>query len=148
MLVAGIALVATDPGDKVEERGAEDASPAAPSLSLLAWIGPALVCASAYAFYNIFIKKGSASINPILGGVVLQFVAALFGTILLVILSIKEGGTCYLNYDKWGLIWSCLAGIAVGTAEMVSFVVSGLGVPATQSIPIIIGGTFTLTMIN
>lgn len=39
---------------------------------LIIWIGPALACALAYALYNIFIKKGSASINPVLGGVVLQ----------------------------------------------------------------------------
>jgi transporter family protein len=40
-----------------------------------------------------------------------------------------------------GLVWACCAGIAVGTAEMLSFVVSGMGVPATQSIPVIIGGS-------
>jgi bacterial/archaeal transporter family protein len=34
-----------------------------------------------------------------------------------------------------------MAGIAVGTAEMLSFCVSGLGVPATQSIPTVIGGS-------
>jgi len=147
MLVTGIGLVATDPGEKVEEGGtggvadddAEDGVDAAPAL--LIWIAPALICASAYAFYNIFIKKGSASINPILGGVILQFVAAFFGSMLLIGLSIEEGGTSYLNYDRIGLVWSCCAGVAVGAAEMLSFCVSGLGVPATQSIPIIIGGS-------
>lgn len=34
-----------------------------------------------------------------------------------------------------------MAGIAVGAAELLSFTVSGLGVQATQSIPIIIGGS-------
>jgi hypothetical protein len=33
------------------------------------WLVPALVCALAYAMYNILIKKGSTSIHPILGGV-------------------------------------------------------------------------------
>jgi hypothetical protein len=42
----------------------------APPLSI--WIFPALLCAAAYAFYNIFIKKGSADIHPILGGVVVR----------------------------------------------------------------------------
>jgi hypothetical protein len=32
------------------------------------------------ALYNIFIKLGSYSIHPVLGGVVLQFVAALLGS--------------------------------------------------------------------
>jgi drug/metabolite transporter (DMT)-like permease len=45
----------------------------------MTWIFPALACAAAYAFYNIFIKKGSFTIHPILGGLVLQFVAALLG---------------------------------------------------------------------
>jgi transporter family protein len=34
-----------------------------------------------------------------------------------------------------------MAGIAVGSAEMLSFCVSGMGVNATQSIPVIIGGS-------
>ena len=138
MLVFGIALVATDPGDKATEGGGGGDDEAPP---IYIWIGPALICASAYAFYNIFIKLGSASINPILGGVILQFVAAIFGTILLTLLSVYEGGTDYLNWDMTGLLWSCFAGLAVGTAEMLSFVVSGLGVPATLSIPVIIGGS-------
>lgn len=143
MLVLGIALVATDPGDKATEggtgHGGNGGEIEAPSLVI--WIGPALICASAYAFYNIFIKLGSASINPILGGVILQFVAAIFGTILLALLSFYEGGSDYLYWDTTGLMWSCFAGLAVGTAEMLSFVVSGLGVPATHSIPVIIGGS-------
>lgn len=88
-----------------------------------------------------FFLQGSASINPILGGVVLQFVAALFGSLLLLALTIKDGGMQELNYDCMGLVWACCAGVAVGTAEMLSFVVSGMGVHATQSIPVIIGGS-------
>lgn len=143
LLVAGIGFVATDPGEKVEEGAiitGEESSNVGPP-PLLIWIGPALLCAASYALYNIFIKKGSASINPILGGVVLQFVAAIFGTLLLGGLTIQEGGVEYLNWDYTGLMWACAAGIAVGTAEMLSFCVSGLGVPATQSIPTIIGGS-------
>ena len=40
---------------------------------LTAWIVPALLCAASHAFYNIFIKKGSADIHPILGGVVVRY---------------------------------------------------------------------------
>jgi transporter family protein len=147
MLVSGIAMVATDPGDKMVEEGGvgvgvgdgDNDSP--PPLS--AWIAPALLCAVAYAFYNIFIKKGSASINPILGGVVLQFVAAIFGSLLLggIVLFVDGGDTSQLEYDNTGLFWAILAGLAVGTAELLSFVVSGMGVNATQSIPVIIGGS-------
>lgn len=116
---------------------------------LTVWIGPALACAFAYALYNIFIKKGSASLNPVLGGVILQFVAALLGCLLL-------GGVLFfdsaldadgmekgnvLEWDWTGVQWAILAGISVGFAEMISFSVSGMGVQAMQSIPIIIGGS-------
>lgn len=131
---------------------------------------------------QIFIKKGSATIHPILGGakfcflsesmlknfdllivsssllsplcvlkimytthhagVILQFVAALLGTCLLAFLMHSGvGDGKMMNYDKDGIRWSTMAGLAVGLAEMLSFCVSGLGVPATQSIPIIIGGS-------
>ena len=112
---------------------------------LVIWIGPALVCALFYALYNIFIKKGSASINPILGGVILQFVAAICGSALLIFLVVREGGIAAseetLHYDQSGIFWAVLAGVAVGAAEILSFVVSGMGVQSMQSIPIIIGGS-------
>jgi transporter family protein len=76
-----------------------------------------------------------------LGGVVLQFVAAILGIILLVVISIKDNGTHDLPWDWLGIQWSVCAGISVGIAEMLSFFVSGLGVPAVQTIPIIIGGS-------
>jgi transporter family protein len=109
---------------------------------LAVWIGPALCCAMAYALYNIFIKKGSATINPVLGGVILQLVAAMLGLFLLLLLVYWEGGTeDVLVYDGAGIRWAVLAGVAVGSAEIISFFVSSLGVQAMQSIPIIIGGS-------
>jgi transporter family protein len=105
------------------------------------WIVPALCCAMAYALYNIFIKKGSSHINPVLGGVILQLVAACLGCCLLGFLVWKEGGAAVIDYDMEGIHWAILAGLAVGIAEIVSFFVSSLGVQAMQSIPIIIGGS-------
>ena len=104
------------------------------------WIVPALLCAMSYSLYNIFIKKGSASIHPILGGVILQFVAAIIGLVLLLILTYGPSHED-MFYDNSGIYYSVLAGISVGAAEIISFTVSGMGVPATQSIPIIIGGS-------
>lgn len=114
-------------------------TPNSPPLAV--WILPALCCAIAYALYNIFIKKGSSHINPVLGGVILQFVAALLGSVLLGILILKEGGSEVIVFDSDGIFWAVLAGVAVGVAEIVSFFVSSLGVQAMQSIPIIIGGS-------
>lgn len=116
------------------------------------------------ALYNIFIKLGSYSIHPVLGGVILQFVAALLGLILLALQHVSQqssssssllvcdyDGTDHdddkdnppqiLEYDKPGIIWSICAGVAVGAAEMLSFFVSSRGVPAVHSIPVIIGGS-------
>jgi transporter family protein len=73
--------------------------------------------------------------------VILQLVAALLGVILLAFLMLTADKSFKLNYDRNGLIWSVAAGLSVGLAEMLSFCVSGLGVPATQSIPVIIGGS-------
>jgi len=147
LLIAGIALVATGPGTKVEEGdggGPEDelsiisvSNDTQPPLYV--WIGPALFCALAYALYNICIKKGSAYINPIVGAVILQFVAALLGTILLLVEWLGMGSQPY--YSAAGLSWAAMAGVAVGIAELLSFGVSGMGVPASQSIPILIGGS-------
>jgi hypothetical protein len=97
-------------------------SPTSPPL--VVWIFPAVSCAAAYAFYNIFIKKGSFTIHPILGGVILQFVAAILGSILLAVV-VYKGDAGEIHYDRAGLFWSCCAGLAVGTAEMLSFCVSG-----------------------
>jgi len=120
-------------GSKLFEPG-QDSPP------LLQWIGPALLCALAYALYNIFIKKGSASIHPILGGVILQFVAAILGSVLC--LSLVYGPTQEeLFYDTNGVWYAICAGISVGAAEIISFMVSGMGVQAVQSIPTIIGGS-------
>ena len=71
----------------------------------------------------------------------MQLVAASLGMILLVGLVWREGEAEVLVYDREGIQWAILAGVSVGTAEIISFFVSSLGVQAMQSIPIIIGGS-------
>jgi drug/metabolite transporter (DMT)-like permease len=58
LLIGGIALVATDPGTKVEEGGAEGGEEEAPPL--IVWIGPALFCALSYAMYNSKTRPGNS----------------------------------------------------------------------------------------
>jgi transporter family protein len=112
---------------------------AVPPLRL--WIGPALVCAFSYALYNVFIKKASTSIDPMLGGVLLQIVAALLGTLLLVGKRATAQSTGSIPTRPDGIKWAILAGLAVGAAEILSFLISSMGVQAMQSIPIVIGGS-------
>lgn len=73
--------------------------------------------------------------SPLLGGVILQTVAALLGTCLLGLSREK------VIYDRKGIIYSALAGIAVGAAELLSFQVSSMGVEASKSTPVMIGGS-------
>lgn len=103
-------------------------------LPVTKWSVPAGICAFCYASYNIFIKKASNSIDPLLGGVLLQSVATILGGVLWVT---KRGS----KISRAGVGWSVLAGIAVGLAEILSFYVNSLGVSASQSIPVIIGGS-------
>ena len=115
------------------------------TVAIRTWIFPALACAASYALYNLFIKKASATIDPILGGVLLQVVAALVGTMLLAIQRVRATNTINtLLLSKSGLSWAVAAGVAVGAAEILSFTISGKGVPATQSIPIIVGGSILM----
>jgi transporter family protein len=123
-------------------------SSASPLVPLGSWILPAFACATFYAMYNLFIKKASASIDPILGGVLLQFVAALVGSILLLykqtVAAAVTNSTARTVLTKSGLIWSVAAGVAVGVAEILSFIISGKGVPASKSIPIVVGGSIVV----
>jgi len=123
------------------------AATSAPAVTV--WLGPAMACAMAYALYNLFIKKASASIDPILGGVLLQIVAAVLGAVLLGVQQFSAAQTVTTNgaaavalkLSKVGVAWAVAAGAAVGSAEILSFIISSLGVPASQSIPTIVGGS-------
>ena len=87
-------------------------SPSKEPPELLVWLIPALICALCYALYNIFIKKGSATIHPILGGVILQIVAAILGTALCGFLTYGPAKE-EMFYDSTGVNWAILAGFAV-----------------------------------
>lgn len=110
-------------------------------VSLGVWILPALACALAYALYNISIKKASNDINPVLGGVILQFVAAFLGSFIYMTERQMMDPEEETLINMYGISWSIAAGLFVGIAEILSFCVNGKGVPATQSIPVIIGGS-------
>ena len=112
-------------------------------LELVDWIGPAIACAMAYALYNVFIKHGSDTMNPVLGGVILQIVAMILGSSFLGIL-LRAGFSEILHYDIKGIFWACMAGFSVGTAEILSFYVSSLGVPVSISTSTVVGGSVVL----
>jgi transporter family protein len=94
----------------------------------------------------LFIKKASASIDPILGGVLLQIVAAVLGAGLLAVQTLvaSKPEAKPLALTKQGVSWAIAAGVAVGVAEILSFIISSMGVPASRSIPTIVGGSVLL----
>lgn len=106
------------------------------------WILLALLTAFCFGMYNFFIKVASGSIHQILGAVILQIVAAVVGAGLL--LYLKLIGQTFTMTDK-GIAYSILAGIAVGLAEILSFVVFSKNIPASIGTPIIIGGSVLVT---
>jgi len=125
------------------------------SFPLKQWIGQGVACALSYALYNLFIKKASTctKLDPILGGVLLQFVAALLGSALYGYNTVFNRGTkatvsasvssSSLPLSS-GIAWSAAAGIAVGAAEILSFVIGSKGVQASQSVPLVVGGSVLL----
>jgi bacterial/archaeal transporter family protein len=108
---------------------------------LTSWIGPALSCGLSYALYNLFIKRASSLMDPMLGGVLLQVVAAVLGSCLWLVTSSRSAAAGPALITRGGIGWSVAAGVSVGLAEILSFVISSRGVPAMKSIPIVVGGS-------
>jgi len=107
---------------------------------LRSWIFPALSSALSYALYNLSIKKAGSSISPMLGGVILQVVAASLGSILLVF----HSRNAVITTSRHGILYSVFAGLFVGAAEILSFQVSATGAQASQSVPVMIGGSVAI----
>lgn len=78
--------------------------------------------------------------DPVCGGVLLQFVAAIVGTILWLVKRTKSSKAAVVTSGT-AMAWAAAAGLAVGAAELLSFFISGMGVQAMQSIPIVVGGS-------
>lgn len=108
------------------------------------WIHLALATALAFAAYNVFIKLASSEIDHVMGAVVLQVVAALMGGAYLVIL--KASGR-ELLWSGRGVGLAALAGLSVGLAEILTFVVFSRGAPAALATPIFLGGSTLVTAV-
>lgn len=106
------------------------------------WLPLALLTALCLALYNFFIKLASGHLAPAVGAVVLQLVAAALGAAWLVRLKL-QGQPIGLNRTGLGL--AALAGLGVGLAEILTFVVFQRGVPSSVGTPIIVGGSVLLT---
>ena len=101
------------------------------------WLPLALLTALCLAGYNVFIKLAANSLSPAVGAVVLQLVAAGLGAGWLLRLWLAGQP---LPVAGRGLGLAALAGLCVGLAEILTFVVFRRGVPASVGTPVIVGG--------
>ncbi len=108
------------------------------------WLGLALLTALCLAGYNFFIKLAADHISAAAGAVVLQLVAAALGGGWLLLLHLK-GQPITLSARGLGL--AALAGLGVGLAEILTFVVFSRGVPSSVGTPVIVGGSVLLTAV-
>ncbi|GAB3293563.1 EamA family transporter [Hymenobacter tenuis] len=108
------------------------------------WLLLALLTALCLAGYNFFIKLASGHISAAAGAVILQLVAAALGGIWLLWLRLKGQP---LDISSTGVGLAALAGLGVGLAEILTFVVFGRGVPSSVGTPVIVGGSVLLTAV-
>jgi transporter family protein len=108
------------------------------------WLPLALLTALCLAGYNFFIKLAAAHLPPAVGAVVLQLVAAGLGAAWLVRLKMQDQP---LPVSGQGLGLAALAGLSVGLAEILTFVVFKRGVPASVGTPVIVGGSVLLAAV-
>ncbi|WP_216726201.1 EamA family transporter [Hymenobacter siberiensis] len=111
---------------------------------MMNWLPLALLTALCLALYNFFIKLAADHVPPAVGAVVLQLVAAALGAAWL--LKLKLQGQPLVVPGK-GLVWAVLAGLGVGLAEILTFVVFQRGVNSSVGTPVIVGGSVLLTAI-
>src|SRR5690554_6976903 len=92
-----------------------------------------------FGLYNVFIKLSADHIQAILGAVVLQFVAALLGLGLLAYF--KYTNQISLHVSPRGITLAVLAGIAIGLAVILSFLIYSRGGDVVVGNPDIVGGS-------
>ncbi len=102
-----------------------------------------VLAAVMFGLYNVFIKLSAAHIQPLLGAVVLQFVAAFIGLGFMLALKVAQGLS--FHAAPRGIIMAVAAGIAIGLVEILTFVIYGKGIPVAVGNPLIIGGSIIVT---
>jgi len=108
------------------------------------WIILVLTTAVFYGFYHFLVKVSSNQINQIVGAVILQFVGLLVGLVGLIAFKIN---IFQQHPSAKGIIYSVLAGLAVGMAEILSFYTFSKNVSLSLAAPIIIGGSMLISII-
>ena len=106
------------------------------------WLLLALLTALCLAGYNFFIKLAADHISAAAGAVILQLVAAALGSAWLLVRHLQGHP---LDISRKGAGLALLAGLGVGLAEILTFVVFSRGLPSSVGTPVIVGGSVLLT---
>lgn len=110
----------------------------------MSWLILALSAAIFSAVMDFFIKISSGKIHVSLSGFIINFSAAL--VLLFFLLWSKLKGEEILSFKTNGLIWSVLAGIAVGLATVAILRMYELGTNLSLGSPIIRIGAVVLAV--
>lgn len=105
------------------------------------WLPLAVAVAGAFAAYNLLMKAASSRIDQVPGAVVLQLVAAAAGAVALAALW-ASGQPIRATWSGAG--YAAAAGLAVGLAEIGTFLVFARGAPVSLASPVIMGGSVLL----
>jgi len=108
------------------------------NIGLMNWVILIIMVLLFYALYNFFISLSSGDIHQVVGALILQITAAIFGGLVLLYLKLTK---TELLVSKKGILFAVLAGICIGVAEISYFFVYSKGISATVAIPIVMGGT-------
>lgn len=104
------------------------------------WIFYLLIAMLSYGLYNVLIKLSSATLHPVAGAIGLQIGAVVCPVIAY--LCLRSGGAQHpFTLAVSGFKFAILAGVFVGLAELMTFLVFARGIAGTVAIPAIIGGS-------
>ncbi len=105
------------------------------------WLIIAITTAFCFGLYNFFIKISSGNIHEIVGAVILQIIAAMLGGIFLLFFKFNNQPLPVTNKGIWQ---AALAGLCVGLAEILTFVLYTRGVSVSVGTPLIVGGSLVV----
>lgn len=107
----------------------------------MGWALYAGLAAACLGGYHVMIKLSSASVHQALGAFVLQGVALVVGGLVAGGVVLGRGP---LEWTPRGLWWAAGAGLLVGVAELLGFMVFKRGAPVHTATAIMVGGSVAL----
>lgn len=99
------------------------------------WILLSLATILFYSLFDFFLKLSSDKINSGLGAFLLNFISAI--VLLVYLVYLKLNGQKIIEYKSNGLLYTLIAGIAIGLASIFFIRVFAVGVNLSVGVPLI-----------